>query len=63
MYLDNKKVRPSTRYSYDSMLRGLILPNFGQQKLDAITPGRLSLFFDAVERSTAPSIPSMCLLC
>lgn len=48
MYLDNKKVKASTRSSYDSMLRGLILPNFGEQKLDAITPARLSQFFHLV---------------
>ena len=48
MYLDNKEVKASTRYSYDSMLRGLILPTFGQQKLDTITPSRLSQFFDAI---------------
>lgn len=50
MYLDNKKVKPSTRYSYASMLRVLILPNFGKQKLDAITSTRLLQFFQEVGR-------------
>jgi integrase len=47
-YLDIKQVGESTRYSYDSMLRGLILRNFGQYKLDMITSVRLSQFFAAV---------------
>ena len=46
-YLVNHEVKPSTIYSYDSMLRTLVLPSLGSRTLDQITPVRLSQLFGA----------------
>src|SRR6185503_14511108 len=46
-YLKQRNVKPSTIYSYDSMLKNLVLPNFGQKTVDQITPVRLTQLFKA----------------
>jgi hypothetical protein len=33
-YLENRKVKPSTAYSYQSMLTNYLLPEFGETRLD-----------------------------
>ena len=48
-YLDNKKRKPSTRYSYDSMLRNHLLPEFGETELGEITPSTVSVFFGKLQ--------------
>lgn len=53
-YLANHEVKPSTIYSYDSMLRNLILPSLGSKNLDAITPVRLSALFSAARDRYQP---------
>jgi Phage integrase, N-terminal SAM-like domain len=54
-YLDQQGVKPSTIYSYDSMLQNLVLPSFGQKTVDQITPVRLSLLFKAArEKKYSP---------
>jgi integrase len=54
-YLDQRGVKPSTIYSYDSMLQNLVLPSFGQKIVDQITPVRLSLLFKAArEKKYSP---------
>jgi hypothetical protein len=49
-YLNQHGVKPSTIYSYDSMLTNLVLPNFGQKTVDQITPVRLSQLFQSRAR-------------
>ena len=46
-YLANHEVKPSTIYSYDSMLKSLVLPSLGAKTVDQITPVRLSQLFKA----------------
>jgi integrase len=54
-YLAQRNVRESTRQSYDSMLRNLVLPNFGSKPIDQITPMRLSSLFKAArEKGYSP---------
>lgn len=44
-YLRQRGVKPSTIYSYDSMLKNLVLPSLGKYKVDQITSIRLSQLF------------------
>ena len=43
-YLDNAGVKPSTRYSYESILKKWIKPFFGNMPLEEITPSTVSKF-------------------
>lgn len=42
-YLDIKGIKPSTRYSYDSMLRTHVLSQVGEMLLDQITPEHIAV--------------------
>jgi hypothetical protein len=53
-YLENKGVKPSTVYSYDSMLGNHLLPEFGEMKMDEILPVQLTTFFDKVRGKVSP---------
>jgi len=44
-YLGQRGVKPSTVYSYTSMLKNLVLPSLGKYKVDQITSIRLSQLF------------------
>ena len=52
-YLDRKQVKPSTRYSYESMLKRHVLPNLGDKRLDEITPVDMTSFFRQVQGNRA----------
>jgi len=49
-YLENRKVKPSTAYSYRSMLTRYLLPEFGANKLDQVTTSAITQFFSGVPR-------------
>jgi integrase len=49
-YLQRRRVKASTVYSYDSMLRNLILPKWGQLALPDITVEHVTKFFSHLER-------------
>jgi integrase len=44
-YLGQRGVKPSTIYSYDSMLKNLVLPSLGRYKMDQVTSIRLTQLF------------------
>ena len=52
-YLENRKVKPSTVYSYQSMLTRYLLPAFGQRRMDEITTVELTQFFTKLRREKA----------
>ena len=49
-YLQRRRVKASTVYSYDSMLKNLILPKWGKLALPDITVERVTKFFNELER-------------
>jgi integrase len=53
-YLENRNVKPSTVYSYQSMLNRYLLPTFGQRRLEEITSVELTQFFSKLRRDHAP---------
>jgi hypothetical protein len=55
-YLENRKVKPSTAYSYRSMLTRYLLPAFGANKLDQVTTAAMTLFFSKVPRRLSAQI-------
>ncbi|HZS47706.1 MAG TPA: site-specific integrase [Blastocatellia bacterium] len=52
-YLENRRVKASTIYSYQSMLDNHILPVFGRKRLREITTLDLTRFFDQKRREKA----------
>ncbi len=44
-YLTRREVKPSTIYSYESMLKKHILPELGDKRIDQITPIDMTRFF------------------
>jgi len=50
-YISERELKPSTVYSYDSVLRTHILPELGAQELKEITPQHLSDFRDKLSES------------
>src|SRR5262249_41072838 len=50
-YVSERELKPSTVYSYDSVLRTHILPELGTLEMKEITPQRLSDFRDKVSES------------
>ena len=46
-----ERCKPATRKSYSSLLRGRLLPAFGEKPLDRITPTEVRLWFDRFSRS------------
>src|SRR4030095_2719525 len=50
-YISERELKPSTVYSYDSVLRTHILPELGAQELTEITPQHLSDFRDKLSES------------
>src|SRR4029077_12649569 len=50
-YISERELKPSTVYSYDSVLRTHILPELGAQELTEITPQQLSDFRNKVSES------------
>ena len=53
-YLENRNVKPSTVYSYGSMLNRYLLPSFGQRRLEEITTVELTQFFTKLRKKLAP---------
>lgn len=49
-YINNKRLKPSTLYSYKSMLDNIVLPQFGSRRLDEIRPEDLTQFFAGLEK-------------
>jgi integrase len=49
-YLENRRVKPSTAYSYRSMLSRYLLPEFGLNRLDQVTTVGITRFFSRVQR-------------
>jgi integrase len=49
-YLQRRRVKASTVYSYDSMLKKLILPKWGKLALPDITVQHVTKFFNALEK-------------
>ena len=45
-YVENRKLKPSTLYSYCSMIDKYLLPEFGEKPLREIGPGDLTAFFE-----------------
>jgi integrase len=45
-YVENKEIKPSTVYSYNSMLDNHLIPAFGKMRLDQILPMHLTDFFN-----------------
>jgi integrase len=45
-YVENRKLKPSTLYSYCSMIDKHLLPEFGERPLPKIGPGDLTAFFE-----------------
>jgi integrase len=52
--IGNKRVKPSTIYSYDAMLTRHLLPAFGALRLDRITTVHLTRFFNGLQGNVAP---------
>jgi integrase len=53
-YLENRNVKPSTVYSYQSMLNRYLLPSFGKRRLEEVTTVDLTQFFTKLRRKLAP---------
>jgi integrase len=53
-YLHNTEVKPSTEYSYNSMLKNHLDPVFGKVPLADITPHDLTHFFKLLKEEAAP---------
>lgn len=49
-YLQRRRVKPSTVYSYDSMLKNLVLPKWGTLALPDITVQHVTKFFKELEK-------------
>jgi integrase len=47
-YLANKNYKPSTLYSYNSLIENFILPKLGKMPLDDIRPEDLTVFFNGL---------------
>ena len=45
VYVSNRDLKPSTRYSYSSSLKNHVLPNLGKQALSSIAPDDLAHLF------------------
>jgi integrase len=52
-YLSRKQPKPSTIYSYDSMLRNYILPALGKKTLKQISPADLTHLFNKLQKDRA----------
>ena len=52
-YLRNKRIKPSTAYSYDSMIEKQLLPAFGAMQLDQITTLDVTEFLKNVQEKLA----------
>jgi integrase len=52
-YLENRKVKLSTAYSYQSMLTRYLLPEFGEKRLDQVTTAAITQFFSKQRKATA----------
>src|ERR1044071_6264128 len=50
-YLQRRRVKASTIYSYDSMLKNLILPRWGKLALPDITVEQVTKFFNELEKA------------
>jgi len=53
-YLSRKHAKPSTIYSYESMLKNHMLDEFGDKRLDRITSVDVTRFFNKVSDEVAP---------
>jgi integrase len=53
-YLGNKRVKPSTVYTYDSMLDKHLIPAFGTMPLSQITTMDVTDFFSNAQKKVAP---------
>lgn len=47
-FVANKNYKPSTLYSYQSLIDNFILPNLGKMHLDEIRPRDLTMFFEGL---------------
>jgi integrase len=52
-YLGNKRVKPSTAYSYDSMIEKHLIPAFGAMQLGQITTVDVTEFFNKTQEKLA----------
>jgi integrase len=52
-YLGNKRIKPSTIYSYDSMLEKHLIPAFGAMQLGQITTVDVTKFFNKAQERVA----------
>src|SRR5262245_51959656 len=50
-YLINREAKASTAYSYESILRTHLLPEFGRKELSAITTGDIGRFLKRVRKN------------
>jgi integrase len=52
-YLGNKRIKPSTAYSYDSMIEKHLIPAFGAMQLGQIAPVDVTEFFNKAREKLA----------
>jgi len=52
-YLKNRQIKPSTVYSYRSMLANFILPEFGKKEMSQIRPADITVFLVKAETDGA----------
>ena len=45
-YVENRALKPSTLYGYQSMMKNYLLPEFGERRLSKIGPSDLTAFFE-----------------